>query len=86
MTPSEELEHLKSLISQLNEKIRALEQMTKKAATPKTPAQQLRTILIGPPGAGQYCIFLFATEMLKNSVKVRVHKLHESATSIAYAT
>jgi adenylate kinase len=56
MAPKDELEYLKSLVAQLNEKITSLEA---KAAdkvvattTAKTPAQQLRTILIGPPGAG----------------------------------
>jgi len=50
MGASDELAYLKSLVSQLNEKIASLES---KAKTPvKTPAQQLRTILIGPPGAG----------------------------------
>lgn len=49
---SDELEYLKSLVAQLNEKIHALEQKAKAAVAPKTPAQQLRTILIGPPGAG----------------------------------
>ena len=53
---SDEIEYLKHLVSQLNEKIQGLEAKAKaKAAVPKTPAQQLRTILIGPPGAGQ-CI------------------------------
>jgi adenylate kinase len=50
MGASDELEYLKSLVSQLNEKISALESKTKNP--PKTPAQQLRTILVGPPGAG----------------------------------
>lgn len=54
MGASEELEYLKSLVAQLNEKIHALEGKTKAAATGKTPAQQLRTILIGPPGAGGF--------------------------------
>lgn len=53
MGVSDELEYLKSLVSQLNEKIQTLEAKAKAAATPKTPAQQLRTILIGPPGAGK---------------------------------
>jgi adenylate kinase len=53
MGAPDELEYLKSLVSQLNEKIHALEAKAKSApGTPKTPAQQLRTILIGPPGAG----------------------------------
>lgn len=52
MGASEELEYLKSLVSQLNEKIVALEKKDKSVAPAKTPAAQLRTILIGPPGAG----------------------------------
>ena len=51
MAPSNELEHLKSLVAQLNDKINALEAKAK-SDVPKTPAVQLRTILIGPPGAG----------------------------------
>jgi adenylate kinase len=50
---ADELEYLKSLVAQLNDKIHALEAKVKSAASyPKTPAQQLRTILVGPPGAG----------------------------------
>lgn len=54
MGASEDIEYLKSLVARLNDKIAALESKTKKPApTPtKTPAQQLRTILVGPPGAG----------------------------------
>ena len=55
MAVQDELEYLKSLVNQLNEKIHALEAKAKDAVTkPKTPAQQLRTILIGPPGAGRF--------------------------------
>ena len=55
MAPSDELEYLKSLVAQLNDKIHALEERAKAAASAhKTPAQQLRTILIGPPGAGAF--------------------------------
>lgn len=50
-SPSEELEYLKSLVNQLNDKIKSLENKTKAAVSP-TPSQQLRAILIGPPGAG----------------------------------
>ena len=49
MGASEELDYLKLLVSQLNAKIVELESKKPKAPT---PAQQLRTILIGPPGAG----------------------------------
>lgn len=51
MAGEDELAYLKGLVSQLNDKIAALEAKAKKAVSP-TPAQQLRTILIGPPGAG----------------------------------
>lgn len=54
MAPSDELEYLKSLVAQLNDKIHALEEKAKAAVSAsKAPAQQLRTILIGPPGAGK---------------------------------
>jgi len=52
MGASEELEYLKSLVSQLNEKITALEAKAKSPPSPKSPTRQLRTILMGPPGAG----------------------------------
>lgn len=57
MAPSgeSELEYLKTLVAQLNEKIHALEDRAKQTAQkPKTPAQQLRTILVGPPGSGTF--------------------------------
>lgn len=54
MAPSNELDYLKSLVEQLNEKIHNLEAKAKNAVGSATPAQQLRTILIGPPGAGEY--------------------------------
>lgn len=44
-----DIDYLKSLVAQLNEKIKALEDSSPKAL----PAAQLRTILIGPPGAGK---------------------------------
>jgi hypothetical protein len=52
MAPSDELEYLKSLVGQLNEKIKSLEEKAKSVVKPKTPAQQLRAILVGPPGSG----------------------------------
>lgn len=56
MAVQDELEYLKSLVTQLNEKIHNLEAKAKDAVSgSKTPAQQLRTILVGPPGAGE-CI------------------------------
>lgn len=63
-SPSE-LEYLKGLVAQLNEKIRTLEEREKRAVRgPKTPAQQLRTILIGPPGAGA-CPATLARSLLR---------------------
>lgn len=50
MAPTE-LDHLKSLVAQLEEKIKAIE-FKASQSKPVTPAQQLRTILVGPPGAG----------------------------------
>ena len=60
MGASDELEYLKSLVSQLNDKIAALEKRVKPATPPpKSPARQLRAILIGPPGAGaSFSLFL----------------------------
>ncbi|KAH9483583.1 Adenylate kinase [Psilocybe cubensis] len=80
MGASEELEYLKSLVNQLNEKIAALESKAKAPAPAKTPAQQLRTILIGPPGAGKgtqaprirddFCVCHLATgDMLREQVQ-----------------
>nr|VWO95438.1 Calcium-transporting ATPase (EC [Ganoderma boninense] len=80
MTVQDELEYLKSLVAQLNEKIHTLEAKTKDALTkPKTPAQQLRTILVGPPGAGkgtqapkikeEFCVCHLATgDLLRDQV------------------
>jgi len=77
MGTSEELEYLKSLVAKLSDKINALEAKTK--ATPPTPAVQLRTILMGPPGAGkgtqaprirdEFCVCHLATgDMLREQV------------------
>ncbi|KAF7796486.1 hypothetical protein EIP86_007663 [Pleurotus ostreatoroseus] len=55
MAGEDELQYLKQLAKQLNDKIDALEaSMKAKGADKRTPAQQLRTILVGPPGAGAY--------------------------------
>ncbi|PPQ73603.1 hypothetical protein CVT24_008061 [Panaeolus cyanescens] len=78
MGASEELEYLKSLVAQLNDKINALEAKAKAPAA-KSPAQQLRTILMGPPGAGKgtqapkirddFCVCHLATgDMLREQV------------------
>ncbi|KAG2080737.1 adenylate kinase [Suillus cothurnatus] len=80
MAPADELEYLKHLVAQLNDKIHALEAKAKAVVPPsKTPAQQLRTILIGPPGAGkgtqapqirdQFCVCHLATgDMLREQI------------------
>ncbi|KAI0314786.1 adenylate kinase [Amylostereum chailletii] len=93
MPVSDELEYLKSLVSQLNDKITALEAKAKVAATPaKTPAQQLRTILVGPPGAGkgtqaprirdEFCVCHLATgDMLRDQVAKQT-KLGKEAKKI----
>ncbi|KAF9533659.1 adenylate kinase 1 [Crepidotus variabilis] len=80
MGASDELEYLKNLVSQLNEKIGALEAKAKSVVAPKTPASQLRAILVGPPGAGkgtqapklrdEFCICHLATgDMLREQVQ-----------------
>ncbi|KAL1742612.1 adenylate kinase-domain-containing protein [Schizophyllum fasciatum] len=81
MGASDELDYLKSLVSQLNEKIKALE-VKAAAAVPRSPAQQLRTILVGPPGAGkgtqaprirdEFCVCHLATgDMLREQVAAK---------------
>ncbi|KAF9265892.1 adenylate kinase [Marasmius fiardii PR-910] len=77
MGAQEELEYLKSLVNQLNEKIKSLEEKAK--VPPPSPLKQLRTILIGPPGAGkgtqaprirdEFCVCHLATgDMLREQV------------------
>ncbi|TFY75164.1 hypothetical protein EWM64_g8849 [Hericium alpestre] len=80
MAITDELEYLKSLVTQLQSKITTLEEKAKASVAPKkTPAQQLRTILIGPPGAGkgtqaprirdEFCVCHLATgDMLREQV------------------
>lgn len=79
MGASDELAYLKTLVSQLNDKIASLESKAKDPV-PKTPAQQLRTILVGPPGAGkgtqaprirdEFCVCHLATgDMLREQVQ-----------------
>lgn len=53
MAGEDELAYLRGLVSQLNDKIRNLEEKAKAVVSKPTPAQQLRTILVGPPGAGK---------------------------------
>jgi adenylate kinase len=78
MSPSDELAYLKSLVGQLSDKIKELEAKAV-AKKPPTPAQQLRTILVGPPGAGkgtqaprirdEFCVCHLATgDMLREQV------------------
>lgn len=82
MAPSDELEYLKNLVTQLNEKIHALEAKAKAVVPPRTPAQQLRTILMGPPGAGkgtqaprireEFCVCHLATgDMLREQIAAK---------------
>ena len=52
MAPSDELSYLKDLVGQLNAKIASLEQKAKDEGPKRTPREQLRMILVGPPGAG----------------------------------
>jgi len=81
MAPSDELNYLKDLVRQLNDKIGVLEQKAKDAlpGTTPSPAQQLRLILVGPPGAGKgtqapkirgrFCVCHLATgDMLREQV------------------
>lgn len=51
----QELDQLKGLVSDLSAKIADLEQRSKAAVLPsgRTPTEELRMILIGPPGAGK---------------------------------
>lgn len=81
MGASDELDYLKTLVSQLNEKIKALE-LKAAASMPRSPAQQLRTILVGPPGAGkgtqaprirdEFCVCHLATgDMLREQVAAK---------------
>ena len=54
-TAQQELEHLKGLVSDLSSKISDLEQRSKASvlSSGRTPSEELRMILIGPPGAGK---------------------------------
>ncbi|KEP47434.1 adenylate kinase cytosolic protein [Rhizoctonia solani 123E] len=78
MAPTDEIAYLKGLARQLQEKIELLEKEAVKKVSP-TPAQQLRMILIGPPGAGKgtqapairdkFCVCHLATgDMLRDQV------------------
>ena len=59
---SDELAYLNSLVNQLTVNINELEaKAVSKKPTP-SPAQQLRTILIGPPGAG-VCLCVYAARV-----------------------
>ncbi|KAG8744591.1 adenylate kinase [Ceratobasidium sp. 428] len=78
MAPTDEIAYLKGLARQLQEKIETLEKEAAKKVAP-TPAQQLRMILVGPPGAGKgtqapairdkFCVCHLATgDMLREQV------------------
>jgi len=77
-----ELEYLKRLVGQLNDKIHEIESKASAAvknATSSSPAEQLRMILVGPPGSGKgtqapaikdkYCVCHLATgDMLRDQI------------------
>ena len=93
MGASDELEYLKSLVSQLNEKIIALEAKAKTPASPsKSPARQLRTVFIGPPGAGMCRSSIIRKKIanvfliLLSYTKAKERKHLEYATNSAFAT
>jgi hypothetical protein len=67
MGASEELEYLKSLVAKLSDKIRALESKT--SAGSPTPAEQLRTILMGPPGAGTSVADTYMWRVVESSTR-----------------
>lgn len=67
MAPADEqLNYLKDLVRQLNDKIAVLEQRAKDV--PRTPVEQLRMILVGPPGAGMTLLFLHMNKVTSSSV------------------
>lgn len=55
----EDISGLKDLIKQLNNRVDELEKTVKGGVKP-TPAEQLRMILIGPPGAGTWFLLRLA--------------------------
>jgi adenylate kinase len=79
-TPSDEGVSLKSLVSQLNAKVKQLEECAKKTVgLSSTPQEHLRMILMGPPGAGKgtqapairdkFCVCHLATgDMLREQI------------------
>ena len=95
---SDELAYLKSLVSQLTVKINDLEAKAASKKPTPSPAQQLRTILVGPPGAGvcraarvfaralsrsPLCTFFLFLLML--CVQARVHRHRAYARSFVSA-
>jgi len=79
MAPTDQLEYLKDLVRQLNDKISSLEARAKSAIPSQKPVEQLRMILIGPPGAGKgtqapkikekFCVCHLATgDMLREQI------------------
>ncbi|KAG9003917.1 adenylate kinase [Tulasnella sp. JGI-2019a] len=93
---SSEIEYLKRLVGQLNEKIHQLEgkamSAVKSVKESATPQQQLRMILVGPPGAGKgtqaprikekYCVCHLATgDMLRDQINQKT-KLGTEAKKI----
>jgi hypothetical protein len=65
----EDISGLKDLIKQLNNRVDELEKAVKGGVKP-TPAEQLRMILIGPPGAGT-CFLCFVLAQLRVEMQLR---------------
>ncbi|KAF8528178.1 adenylate kinase-domain-containing protein [Hysterangium stoloniferum] len=79
MSPTDQLDYLKDLVRQLNDKISSLEARAKGAIPSRKPVEELRMILIGPPGAGKgtqapkikekFCVCHLATgDMLREQI------------------
>lgn len=76
MAPSgeSEIEYLKRLVGQLNDKIHDLEgkaaSAVKTATKAATPQEQLRMILVGPPGAGAFMLPLEYARELSTLIRI----------------
>lgn len=60
MAPTlEDVTGLKELVKQLQDRIHKIEQSIVGNGDVQTPSEQLRMILMGPPGAGKFCSDFF---------------------------